>query len=174
VVEAEFATQINHQAPLEPEISSAYFEGEGDNPQLIVVGRSIQIHTHLTQLKEAVGYANMRYKEAFSGGQFGIKAVITTEAVTAAAALHFKCAIRFGPSLEESMLITSKRHAYKLKVKLAADAGGLMTACFNDFTVDKGAYTLLGPSAMMRSIYMLQGPYYFPNIKALGKTVYTK
>jgi aldehyde oxidoreductase len=173
VVEAEFTTQTNHQAPLEPEISSAYFEGEGDNPQLIVVGRSIQIHTHLAQLKEAVGYANMRYKEAFSGGQFGIKAVITTEAVTAAAALHFKCPIRFVPSMEESMLITSKRHAYRLKVKLAADAGGHMTACFNDFTVDKGAYTLLGPSAMMRSIYMLQGPYYFPNIKALGKTVYT-
>jgi len=75
--------------------------------------------------------------------------------------------------MEESMLITSKRHAYRLKVNLAADAGGHMTACFNDFTVDKGAYTLLGPSAMMRSIYMLQGPYYFPNIKALGKTVYT-
>ena len=56
MVEAEFTTQTNHQAPLEPEISSAYFEGEGDNPQLIVVGRSIQIHTHLAQLKEAVGY----------------------------------------------------------------------------------------------------------------------
>ena len=42
VVEAEFTTQINHQAPLEPEISSAYFEGEGENPQLVVVGRSIQ------------------------------------------------------------------------------------------------------------------------------------
>ena len=109
----------------------------------------------------------MRYKEAFSGGQFGIKAVITTEAVTAAAALHFKRPIRFVPSLEESMIMTSKRHAYKLKVKLAADAGGHITACFNDFTVDKGAYTLLGPSAMMRTIYMMQGPYYFPNIKAL-------
>jgi len=115
----------------------------------------------------------MRYKEAFSGGQFGIKAAITTEAVTAAAALHFKRPVRYVPSMEESILITSKRHAYQLKVKLAADASGHITACFNDFTVDKGAYTLLGPMAMMRSIYMLQGPYNIPNIKALGKTVYT-
>jgi aldehyde oxidoreductase len=29
VVEGEFSTQINHQAPLEPEISLAYFNGEG-------------------------------------------------------------------------------------------------------------------------------------------------
>jgi len=173
VVEAEFTTQTNHQAPLEPEISSAYFEGEGENPQLVVVGRSINIHTHLAQIQEAIGYNNVRYQEAFSGGQFGIKAVITTEAITAAAALHFKCPIRYVPSMEESIITTSKRHAYKLKVKLAADAGGHINACFNDFTVDKGAYTLLGFSAMMRTIYMMQGPYYFPNIKALGQTVYT-
>ena len=98
-VEAEFSTQINHQAPLEPEITLAYFEGEGENPQLVIVGRSINIHLHLTHIKEAVGYTNMRYKEAFSGGQFGVKAAVTTEAITAAAALHFKHPVRFIPSL---------------------------------------------------------------------------
>jgi aldehyde oxidoreductase len=173
VVEGEFSTQINHQAPLEPEISLAYFNGEGENPQLVIVGRSINIHLNLTHIKEAVGYDNMRYREAFSGGQFGIKAAVTTEAITAAAALHFKRPVRFIPSLEESIFSTSKRHAYRLKVKLATDTKGQITACFNDFTIDKGAYTLMGASAMMRTIYMMQGPYYFPNIKALGQTVYT-
>ena len=173
VVEGEFSTQTNHQAPLETEISSAYFDGKGENAQLIVVGRSINIHMSLGQIQEAVGYTNMQYKEAFAGGQFGIKATLTTEAITAAAALHFKRPVRYVPTMEESMLITSKRHAYTLKVKLAADAGGHITACFNDFTVDKGAYTLTGYSPMLRSLYSLQGPYYFPNIKALGKTVYT-
>jgi aldehyde oxidoreductase len=173
IIDGEFSTQINHQAPLEPEVSVAYFVGEGENPQLIVVGRSIMIHTHLAQLQEALGYANMRYKEAFSGGQFGIKVGITSEAVTAAAALQFKRPARYVPSLEESMLMTSKRHSYRLKVKLAADAGGHITACFNDFTIDKGAYTVNGISPMMRSLYSLQGPYYFPNIKAFGQVVYT-
>ena len=172
-VEAEFSTQINHQAPLEPEITLAYFEGEGENPQLVIVGRSINIHLHLTHIKEAVGYTNMRYKEAFSGGQFGVKAAVTTEAITAAAALHFKHPVRFIPSLEESIFSTSKRHSYKLKIKLAADNDGHISAVFNDFTVDKGAYTLMGASAMMRTLYMMQGPYNFPNIRALGQTVYT-
>lgn len=173
VVEADFSTQINHQAPMEPEVSVAYFEGEGENAQLIVVGRSIMIHMHLAQIKEAVGYTNMRYKEAFSGGQFGIKASITTEAVTAAAALHFKRPVRYVPSMEESMLTTSKRHPYSMKTKLAADASGHITAHFNDFNVNKGAYTLLSTMAMSRSIQMFQGSYNIPNVKASGRTVYT-
>ena len=123
-IEAEFSTQINHQAPLEPEVSSAYFEGEGENPQLVVVGRSINIHGHLAQIQEAVGYTNMRYREAFSGGQFGIKASVTTEAVTAAAALHFKRPVRYVPTMAESILLTNKRHSYtSMKVKLAAEPG---------------------------------------------------
>ncbi len=173
VVEAEFTTQTNHQAPLEPEVSVAYFEDKGENTELIVIGRSIMIHAHLSQLQEALGYTNMRYKEAFSGGQFGIKLTITTEAIAAAAALHFRHPIRYVPTMEESMLLTTKRHAYRLKVKLTADADGHITACFNDFTANKGAYTMFGMAAVMRSLYMFQGPYHIPNIKAFGKSVYT-
>ena len=94
-MKAEFATQTNHQAPLEPEVSSAYFEGEGENRELVVVGRSINIHFHLNQLKESLGCEKMRYKEAFSGGQFGIKVWIITEAIAGAAAMHFNRPIRY-------------------------------------------------------------------------------
>jgi aldehyde oxidoreductase len=173
VYEAEFSTQTNHQAPLETEVSSAYFEGEGEDRELVVVGRSINIHFHLNQLKEALGHEKMRYQEAFSGGQFGIKVWIITEAITAAAALHFNRAVRYTPTLAESMLITTKRHAYNMKVKLAADEKGHLTAYFNDFTLDKGAYTVNGAVAMSRSIMMLQGSYYIPHIKAFAKSVYT-
>lgn len=173
VYEAEFSTQTNHQAPLEPEVSSAYFEGEGEGRELVVVGRSINIHFHLNQLKESLGHQKMRYQEAFSGGQFGIKVWIVTEAIAAAAALHFDRAVRYAPTMAESMLITTKRHAYTMKVKLAADEQGCITAYFNDFTMDKGAYTVNGPVVLGRSIMMLQGSYHIPNIKALGKAVYT-
>ncbi len=67
VVEGRFITQINHQAPLEPEACLAFFEGEGDDAQLVVVGRSINIHKHLAMLQEATGWENMRYEEAFVG-----------------------------------------------------------------------------------------------------------
>ena len=174
VVEAEFSSQMNHQAPLEPEASVAYLDGEGKDAQLVVIGRSVAIHLHLAQIKEAVGWDNMRYKEPYVGGQFGIKASVTSEAVTAAAALHFKRPIRYIPSLKESMLTTSKRHPYRAKLKLAADANGHLTALSYDCTINKGAYTNAGPGAAMdRSLHMLQGSYHIPNIGATARLVYT-
>ena len=79
VVSAEFNTQFVHQAPLEPEASVAYIDGEGENAQLVVIGRSIRIHDHARLLKEALGWKNVRYQEAFVGGQFGIKTDLTSE-----------------------------------------------------------------------------------------------
>jgi aldehyde oxidoreductase len=172
VVEAEFSTQTNHQAPLEPESSIAYLEGEGEDARVVVIGRSIMIHTHGAQVAEAVG-AKVRYQEAFSGGQFGVKIAITTEAVTAAAAMHFKRPVRYTPTMAESMILTTKRHAYNIRIKLAADSSGHLTALFDDFVLNKGAYTINGKRIMQRSVNMLSGSYNIPNIKALGRTVYT-
>lgn len=170
VVEAEFGTQTNHQAPLEPEVSSAYFKGK----DLIVVGRSNNIHFHLNQMKEALGCDDMQYKEAYSGGQFGIKIWIVTEAIAAAAALHFKRAVRYAPTMEESMLITTKRHAFpSMKTKLAADKNGKIKAFFCDFVMDKGGYTVNGPGILGRSVMMISGSYNIPAIKVLGRNVYT-
>jgi len=98
---------------------------------------------------------------------------ITTEGIAAAAALHFKRPVRYIPSLTESMLISNKRHPYTMKAKLAADARGCITAYENDFTVDKGAYTLFGPMAISRSMHMLSGSYNIPNVFAVGKMAHT-
>ena len=173
VVEGDFSTQTNHQAPLEPESSIAYLEKEGDTSKVVVIGRSILIHSHAAQVAEAIG-AQVRYQEPFCGGQFGIKMSVVTEAVTAAAAMKFKRPVRYIPTMAESMVMTNKRHAYNsIKVKLAADAGGRLTALCCDFDVDKGAYNLLGPTIMDRSIKMMTNAYNIPNIKSLGRTVYT-
>jgi len=170
VVEGEFSTQTNHQAPLEPEVSSAYFEED----KLVVVGRSINIHFHLNQLKETLGHEKMRYIEAYSGGQFGIKVWIVTEAIAAAAALHFQRAVRYAPTMAESMLITTKRHAYpSIKTKLAVDKKGNITAYYCDFLMDKGAYTINGAVILGRSILMLSGSYNIPALHVRGRSIYT-
>jgi aldehyde oxidoreductase len=172
-VEATFSTQMNYQAPLEPDACVAYMEGEGEDAQLVVIGRSINIHDHMANLQEALGWENMRYEEAFSGGQFGIKAAITSEGIAAAAALHFKRPIRYIPSLAESMVLTNKRHPFIMKVKLAADAHGKLTAYVNDFTVENGAYQIIGLVVILRALWMLSGSYNIPNVKAETRLVYT-
>jgi aldehyde oxidoreductase len=173
VVEADFSTQINHQAPLEPEAGIAYLEGEGEDTQLVVIGRSIDIHQHMTNLQDALGFENICYKEAYAGGQFGQRAAMTSEGIAAAAALHFKRPIRYIPSLAESMVMSTKRHPFTMKVKLAADAKGKLTAFTIDYTVDNGAYQIIGIYIIMRAMWMLSGSYNIPNVNAMSRLVYT-
>ncbi len=176
VIEARFTTQTNHQAPLEPEVTVAYWEegepGEED-AKLVIIGRSINIHYHLGMLQEALGWENMSYREAFSGGQFGIKLDVMSEGIAGAAAIHFKSAIRYIPSLAESMAMTSKRHPFTMDVKLAADARGKLTAYCNHYIVDKGAYYSIGHGVINRSLLMLSGSYNIPNIDAMARLAYT-
>jgi aldehyde oxidoreductase len=173
VVEADFSTQLIHQAALEPEAAIAYIEGEGEEAKLVVIGRSINIHYHMLSLQYALGWDNIRYEEAFSGGQFGIKLDITAEGLAAAAALHFKRPVRYVCSLEESMWITTKRHPFKMKVRLGADRQGKLTGYVIDFTMENGAYTSRGIAILTRALQMLSGAYNIPNVKASGKLVYT-
>lgn len=173
VIEARFTTQLNHMAPLEPEASVAYLEGEGEDAQLVVIGRSINIHKHLAMLQEALGWENMRYEEAYSGGQFGIKIEVTSEGIAAAAALHFKRPVRYVPSLAESMAMTAKRHPFDMKVRMGADAGGRLTAFTMDFLIDNGAYLSNGRGITNRALWMSAGSYHIPNMKALYQLVYT-
>ena len=153
VVEQSFSTQIIHQSPLEPEASIAWFEEDpdGEQPQLVVAGRSILIHAHLKILQDALGWENMRYQEAFVGGQFGIKADITAEGLAAAAALHVRRPVRYVCSLTEAMWITTKRHPFAMKVRLGADSAGKLTGYTIDFTVDNGAYMSVGKSIVGRA-----------------------
>jgi aldehyde oxidoreductase len=169
VVEGKFTTQMNHQAPLEPETCVAYLDGN----ELVIYGRSIMIHVHGEQIQGAVGAEKVRYKEPFSGGQFGIKATISSEGIAAAAAMHFKRPIRYIPSLTESMLISSKRHPFSMAGKLGTDANGKMTAYWTDFTVNKGAYFLLGFIVPKRSLHMLNGPYNIDDVYAMARVAYT-
>lgn len=173
VIHARFKTQINHQAPLEPEACAAFMEGSGEDEQLVVIGRSINIHHHLGMLQEAVGWENMRYVEAFSGGQFGIKLEITSEGIAAAATLHFRRPVRYIPGVEESMQMSSKRHSFQMDVTLGADAGHRLTGLDMDMVVDNGAYHSNGNVIVNRALLMLSGSYHIPGVHCLSRLVYT-
>ncbi len=91
----------------------------------------------------------------------------------AAAAIHFRRAVRYIPSLRESMLMTPKRHLFRMDVKLGADAQGRLTAYCNDILVDNGAYHSMGHVVVNRAMLMLSGSYHIPNIQADSRLVYT-
>ncbi len=144
VVEADFSTQLNHQAPLEPENVTCYMEGEGDEAELVILGRSINIHPIAAAIGEAIGFPKIRYIEAFSGGQFGQKSAIIGEDLAAAACLHLKRPVHYQMSLAESFFMSPKRHPYDMTFKIGADANGRFTGLVADMYINKGAYFLLG------------------------------
>lgn len=173
VVSGDFYSPLIHQAPLEPEASVAYMDGSGEDAQLVVIGRSIWIHQHAQMIQDAVGWDNVRYIEAFAGGQFGIKCDLTSEAFAAAAALHFKQAVRYIPSLEESMWITPKRHPFRMQTRMGADADGKVTGIEMEMIVENGAYMSIGPNIIERALAMLSSGYHIPNVEVEAKLVYT-
>jgi aldehyde oxidoreductase len=173
VIETDFSTQLNHQAPLEPENTVCYLEGEGDATELIIIGRSIEIHSHAAAIAEAIGLPKTRYIEAYAGGQFGQKSAIITEALAAAACIHFKKPIRYQPSLEESLFLSPKRHPYDMTFKMGADANGRFTGLWADMYINKGAYFILGGLTIFRTLHMLSSAYRIPNVRASCKLVYT-
>ncbi len=173
VVEAEFSTQVNHQAPLEPEATVAYLDGEGDKAELVIIGRSINIHANTGHVAEAVGWEKVRYIEAFSGGQFGQKSAIITEALAGAACVHFRRPIRYVPSLEETLFLSPKRHPYYMKFKMGADKNGRFTGLWADMYINKGAYFIMGGLTIGRTLHMLSSEYRIPNVWASCKLVYS-
>ena len=148
-------------------------EGEGDDATLVVLGRSINIHPNNAVIGETVGWKKTRYFEAFSGGQFGQKSSIITEALAAAACVHFRKPIRYVPSLEESLFLSPKRHPYDMIMKMGADENGKFTALWADMYINKGAYFLLGGLTIHRTLHMLSSAYKIPNVWASCKLVYS-
>jgi aldehyde oxidoreductase len=173
LVKARFRTQINHQSPLETEACVAFLEGDADDPQLVVIGRSINIHKHMAMIQDAIGWENMRYEEAFVGGQFGIKIDVTSEGLAAAATIHFRRPVRYLPGVLESMYLAPKRHPFDMDIKLAADAEGRLTAVAMDIVIDNGAYNSMGNVVLMRALQMLSGSYNIPNVDVRARLVYT-
>ena len=135
-----------HQAPLEPEVSVAYMEGEGEDAKLVVLGRGINIHALAKVLHDSLGWENVRYEEPFVGGQFGMKTGFTTEGIAGAAALHFRRPVRYVCSLEESMQISSKRHPHVHKVRLGANEQGKIPPTRTTLTWKEGPTRWAGRS----------------------------
>ncbi len=173
VVSGEFYSPLIHQAPLEPEAVVSFMDGKGEDAQLVVIGRSIWIHQHAQMIQDAVGWGNVRYIEAFAGGQFGIKCDLTSEAIAGAAALHFQRPIRYIPSLTESMWMTPKRHPFRMKTRMGADADGKLTGLEMDMIVENGAYMSIGPGIIERALGMLSSGYNIPHVLVDAKLVYT-
>jgi CO/xanthine dehydrogenase Mo-binding subunit/aerobic-type carbon monoxide dehydrogenase small subunit (CoxS/CutS family) len=172
VVESRIRTPWIEHAYLEPEAGVAWLEADGT----IVLRVSTQtpyLDRDATARVLGVAPARVRVVQAVTGGGFGGKLDLSVQPYLALAVTRFRRPARLVFSREESMLATTKRHPYRVAVRLGATAGGRFTALAADIEGDTGAYASWGPTVILRACVHASGPYAVPDVLARGTLWYT-
>ena len=107
------------------------------------------------------------------GGAFGGKEDMSVQHHAALASYITKRTVKVKLSRQESINISTKRHAMKITLTTACDENGMLTAIKSRIVADTGAYASLGGPVSQRACTHSGGPYSFPNADIRSKAVYT-
>ena len=171
-VEHEFHTPFNEHAYLEPEAAVACLDASNR-----IVVHSATSHPHLMRLEVArvlgVPEDRVHVVPAMMGGHFGGRTDVNVQCILAIAAARLGRPVRCVYTREESFTSTTKRHAFDIRGRLAADPRGRITNLRLDMTADGGAYASAGQFIIVRAAVSGCGPYEIPNVWLGGPAVYT-
>ncbi len=171
VAEGTFETSFVEHAYVEPE--AGFAQRIGDTLELHVSTQTP--YANRLDIARILGLApeQVRIITTAVGGGFGGKLDLSVQPYLALAAWLTGRPVRLAYSRRESMMATTKRHPAHMVVRLAADAGGRLTAL--DFRGDfnTGAYASWGPTVATRVPIHCSGPYVLPAISACARAIYT-
>jgi len=108
-----------------------------------------------------------------TGGGFGGKDELTVQPVLALLALKAGAPVRMQWTRAESVLAGTKRNPFRIRMRTACDANGMLLAQEVDFIADSGAYASLSPGVLETANEHACGPYISPNVKTRGRLAYT-
>ena len=108
-----------------------------------------------------------------TGGGFGGKDELTVQPVLALLALKANAPVRMQWTRAESVLAGTKRNPFRIRMRTACDADGMLLAQEVDFVADSGAYASLSPGVLETANEHACGPYVSPNVKTRGRLAYT-
>ncbi|MBI4013977.1 MAG: molybdopterin-dependent oxidoreductase, partial [Candidatus Rokubacteria bacterium] len=167
VVEGTWRTQWIEHAYIEPEAGIAYREPDG-TITLVVSTQTPYMDRDATAEVLGVPPERVRVIQAVTGGGFGGKLDLSVQPYLALAVAKFGRPVKCTFDREESLLATVKRHPYRTRVRLGADAGGRLTAVQAEIEGDTGAYASWGPTVITRACIHATGPYVVPHFEARG------
>ena len=107
------------------------------------------------------------------GGGFGGKQELLTEDLVTLAVLKTGRAVQYEMTRRDEFTIVPLRHPMRMRVQLAADASGILTAIDVDMLTDTGAYGNHGPGVMYHSCNESLSIYRCANKRVNTKSVYT-
>jgi len=108
-----------------------------------------------------------------NGGAFGGKEDMSVQAQTCLLAHLTGRPVKLVLTRKQSLRLHPKRHPIRLKMKMACDEQGRITALRARIIGDKGAYASVGAKVLERAAGHVAGPYRVPAVDIEALAVYT-
>jgi CO/xanthine dehydrogenase Mo-binding subunit/aerobic-type carbon monoxide dehydrogenase small subunit (CoxS/CutS family) len=172
VYEAEFSTHRVQHAALETHAAIGWLDEAGR----LTLRSSTQVPFLLRDaLARIFALAPDRVRVLCErvGGGFGGKQEMLVEDVVALAVLRTGRPVRLELSRAEQFAATTSRHPFRVRIRLAADADGILTAMDMDVLSDTGAYGNHAAGVLFHACTESIAVYRCPNKRVSGRAVYS-
>lgn len=172
VVTNTYKVPFTEHAYLEPECAVAVPDGEDG---LIVYTGTQSVYDDLREISSLLNIDDdkLRIISKYVGGGFGGKEDMSCQHHTALLAYLTKRPVKMLLTRQESIVVSTKRHAMEMEVTTACDKSGKLTAMKAKIIADSGAYASLGGPVLQRACTHAAGPYNYQNVEIDGISVYT-
>jgi len=172
IVEDVYTTPMVEHAYLEPEAAVAVPEPGGG---VTVWTGSQGSYAFRQMIAASLALPEEKVRVIFTptGGAFGGKEEPTVQIHCALGAVRLGRPVRMVLSREESIRISTKRHAERIHMRHGATRDGRLVAMEARIVADTGAYASLGQPVVFRSAVVAAGPYDIPNVSSIAIGVYT-
>ncbi len=172
VVEGRYTTPMVEHAYLEPESALAQPEKDGT---ITVRTASQDSFAFREMIAAALGLAEDKIRVIYTpaGGAFGGKEEPTVQIHCALGALLTGRPVKMTLTREESVRMSTKRHAAAMRYRHAATADGKILAVEAEVLLDGGAYESLSKPVVFRAAITAAGPYEIPHVKTDAYGAYT-
>lgn len=171
VVEDDYYTPFIEHAYMEPEAAVAtYQDGE-----VTVWTASQSSHAFRDMIAASLALPPEKVRVIYrqAGGAFGGREEPTIQIHCALAAMKTGRPVKMVLSREESIKMSTKRHAEYLRYKIGATRDGRLVAGEVTIYADTGAYASVGEAVIFRSATTALGPYRFPHARVDAYAVHT-
>ncbi len=171
VVTHIYNTPATEHAYLEPESATAVPTEDGI--QLYTSSQSIYDEQREVSRLLGLKPEQVRVTSTLVGGGFGGKEDMSVQHHAGLLAYVLQKPVQVTLERQESIYVSTKRHAMEIEMTTACDENGILTAMRAKILSDTGAYSSLGGPVLQRACTHASGPYNYHNIEVDGKAYYT-
>ncbi len=173
IATASFTTPFTEHAFLEPECAVSFPYGDGVKILSTDQGAYDTRHEVAIMLGWEDAQERIVVENQLIGGGFGGKEDVTTQHISALAALKFGRPVKAKFSRAESLRVHPKRHAMEGTFTIGCDENGILQGLDCEINFDTGAYASLCGPVLERACTHSVGPYNYHNTDIRGHGYYT-